>query len=291
MQRIALITAGRVARTVSLILLSVMGTVTLMRLAPGYFTDSRELDATHSAATEAELARMRSAQSSVPALLRLEAQQWKHADLGRSRHYDVPVGDLLRQRAARSVRLLLEGTFCGWLLATALAFLLSARRHLRGEAWISASTALFLAVPIGAMATLCLLLNIAGPVFVLTLLIGVRDFKFLYRMLRSTWQEPYVFFARAQGYSATHIFRTHLFPALKSQLLALAVTSFTLALSALVPVEVVFDVPGLGQLAWDAAMNRDLPVLVAVTALLATCVGLAGLLTGPRHDPGLIQCA
>jgi peptide/nickel transport system permease protein len=59
-------------------------------------------------------------------------------------------------------------------------------------------------------------------------------------------------------------------------------TSFVLALSAVVPIEVVFDVPGLGQLAWNAAMNRDLPVLLAVTLLLAAGVGIAALSADSR---------
>jgi peptide/nickel transport system permease protein len=56
--------------------------------------------------------------------------------------------------------------------------------------------------------------------------------------------------------------------------------SLVTALSALVPVEVLFDVPGLGQLAWNAAMNRDLPVLLAVTLLMALAVTSSGMLSG-----------
>jgi peptide/nickel transport system permease protein len=44
-----------------------------------------------------------------------------------------------------------------------------------------------------------------------------------------------------------------------------------------VPVEVIFSVPGLGQLAWNAAMNRDLPVLLAVTTIMAIAVSVAGM--------------
>jgi peptide/nickel transport system permease protein len=45
--------------------------------------------------------------------------------------------------------------------------------------------------------------------------------------------------------------------------------SIVTALGAIIPVEVLFGVAGVGQLAWNAAMNRDLPVLLAVTALMA----------------------
>jgi ABC-type dipeptide/oligopeptide/nickel transport system permease component len=51
----------------------------------------------------------------------------------------------------------------------------------------------------------------------------------------------------------------------------------------MVPVEVIFDVPGVGQLAWSAAMNRDLPVLLAVTLMMATAVACAGLISHPAR--------
>jgi len=44
-----------------------------------------------------------------------------------------------------------------------------------------------------------------------------------------------------------------------------------------VPVEVIFNVPGAGQLAWNAAINRDLPVLLAATMMMAVAVTLAGM--------------
>jgi len=52
------------------------------------------------------------------------------------------------------------------------------------------------------------------------------------------------------------------------ELLALAGVSVTMAFSAAIPIEAVGDVPGIGQLAWQAALGRDLPVLVSLTLLL-----------------------
>jgi peptide/nickel transport system permease protein len=65
-------------------------------------------------------------------------------------------------------------------------------------------------------------------------------------------------------------------PSLAPQLGALASLSIVTALSALVPVEVIFNLPGVGQLAWNAALNRDLPVLLAVMILMALAVTLSG---------------
>jgi ABC-type dipeptide/oligopeptide/nickel transport system permease component len=63
-----------------------------------------------------------------------------------------------------------------------------------------------------------------------------------------------------------------------------------LAVGAVVPIEVICDVPGLGQLAWKAALARDLPVLVVLTLLVAIVIQLsnsasalvAGALRGQR---------
>jgi peptide/nickel transport system permease protein len=42
----------------------------------------------------------------------------------------------------------------------------------------------------------------------------------------------------------------------------------TLAFGASIPIEALSDSPGMGQLAWRAALGRDVPVLVTVTLLL-----------------------
>jgi len=142
---------------------------------------------------------------------------------------------------------------------------------------------LLLAIPTAAMATLCLLAGKGGPVLVMALLIAARDFKFLHRMLRQAWLEPYVLHARAQGITTSRLLVAHVLPSLAGQLAALASLSVVTALSALVPVEVIFNVPGLGQLAWNAALNRDLPVLLAITLIMAIAVTCCGM--GPGRSP------
>ena len=43
----------------------------------------------------------------------------------------------------------------------------------------------------------------------------------------------------------------------------------SIAFAAAIPVEVVCDSPGLGQLAWKAALSRDVPLLVNLTLVIA----------------------
>jgi peptide/nickel transport system permease protein len=282
---------ARAGRILSLILLAALGTIALMRYAPGYFTDAREMDAQYAEGARAQLKAVQEQQTSFTVLTRHLLKDWLHGDLGRSRQFDVPVTELMSSRVRVTVKLLACGVGGGWLFALAFALPLSARRTQSGEGLIAAPTAVLLAVPIGALATACLLTNFGGPLLVLTSLIAVRDFKLVYRLLRQTWNKPHFLFAHAQGFSLSQIMRIHLLPGLATELFALATMSFVLALSAIVPVEVIFDVPGLGQLAWSAAMNRDMPVLLAVTLLMAACVGFATLIAEPANRVEAVRCA
>jgi peptide/nickel transport system permease protein len=41
-----------------------------------------------------------------------------------------------------------------------------------------------------------------------------------------------------------------------------------MAFGAAIPIEALCDSPGIGQLAWQAALNRDLPLIVNLTFIL-----------------------
>lgn len=274
----------RVGRLLSLVLLAALGSTLLMRYAPGYLADTRELDAAHAEQVRAQLNQLQADQATLPRLLKSQAVAWMHGDLGLSRHYDVPVAELVGERYNPTLRLIVSGIALGWLLAFSFALPLSMRRRSGGELLVTICTAMLMAVPVGVLATFSLLLNKGGPVLTLALLVAVREFKLLHSLLAAAGRAPHLLYARAQGYSPLHSLRVHVFSMLRPELLNLLGMSAVVALSALVPVEVVFDVPGLGQLAWSAAINRDLPVLVAMTALMAVCVGAVGLFTQGTLD-------
>ena len=260
----------RLLRTIVLVMLVVVGSSILIRFAPGYLSDAREMDGRYGDAARAELSAEAARSHSLSQILSTEISGWMHGGLGTSRQYDVPVLELILPRLAVTGNLLLRSIFLAWTLAFCASLLSSAGRN-PSMLWQTPAT-LLLAVPTAAMATLCLLAASGGPVLVMTLLLAARDFKFLDRILRKAWRDPHVLQARAQGITTLRLVRAHILPSIASQLLALATLSIVTALSALVPVEVIFSLPGLGQLAWSAAMNRDLPVLLAVTIIMAIAV-------------------
>jgi peptide/nickel transport system permease protein len=267
-------TLKHIARIVSLLILAALGTIALTRYSPGYFADDHELDPEHADAARIQLQTQESRQGNLIALSAGLLRGWVHGDFGRSKQFDVPVTELIRPRLRVTAKLLLFAVGSGWFIATLLAVPLGLRRLAHGEAFITAITVCLLAVPIGALATACLLAGCGGPVAVLTTLIAIRDFRFVYRLVRNCRMGMHLTCARAQGICRSRIAFVYLLPTLSRELLAIGVISIITALSAIVPVEVIFDVPGLGQLAWSAAMNRDLPVLLGVTLIMAAAVGL-----------------
>jgi peptide/nickel transport system permease protein len=265
----------RLARTLLIICLVVVGTTILVRFAPGYLSDAREMDSRYGDAARAELSAEATRSNSMRQMLSTEMSAWTNGSLGLSRQYDVSVLELILPRLAVTGGLMLRAIVFAWTLALCASLLSSAGRN-PSLLW-QAPAAVLLAVPTAAMATICLVAGSGGPMLVMTLLLAARDFKFLDRLLRKAWLDPHLLHARAQGLTTLRLVQAHILPSIASQLLALATLSIVTALSALVPVEVIFSVPGLGQLAWNAAMNRDLPVLLAVTMIMAIAVTFAGM--------------
>lgn len=261
-------------RTAAIVLLVILGSTILVRFAPGYLTDVREMDSRYAAEARSELSTEAAHSRTIHQMLAGEMGGWLRGNFGISRQFGVPVVELIEPRLAVSGELLARGIGLAWMAALCAALLSSAGRN--PSVFLQAPAAVLLAIPAAALATFCLLINSGGPVLVMALLLAARDFKFLDRVLRTAWMEPHVLQARAQGICTRRLLIAHIAPSLAPQLGALASLSMVTALSALVPVEVLFSVPGVGGLAWNAALNRDLPVLLAVMVVMAVAVTCSG---------------
>ncbi len=271
-------------RTSAIVLLVVVGSTILVRFAPGYFSDTREMDARYADVARAEMSMEAARSGSFPHLLFSEIGGWMRGDAGQSREYGIPVLDLIGPRLRVTGSLLLRALLLSWALAVCAALVSSAGR--KPSLFWQAPATLLMAIPAAAMATICLLADRGGPVLVLALLLAPRDFKFLHRTLRKAWLDPHLLQARAAGIGRARLLRAHLLPSIAPQIGALASLSIATELSGLVPVEVIFNVQGLGQLAWNAALNRDLPVLLAVTMIMALAVIASGMAIDHPDQPG-----
>jgi peptide/nickel transport system permease protein len=132
------------------------------------------------------------------------------------------------------------------------------------------------------------LAHLVMPVIVL----GTSSLAELVRYSRSAWLETlrldYVLVARSKGLTDRQVDRRHI---LKNALIPV-VTVFGVSLPRLIGgsavVETLFSWPGLGQLAVDASLRRDTPLILGITVFVSVAVVLANLLIDlvyPLLDP------
>jgi peptide/nickel transport system permease protein len=142
------------------------------------------------------------------------------------------------------------------------------------DAISSACIGIVLSIP---TAVLALLLLIAGKpaAYGIALAVLPNVFRFCRDILQGGWVLPHIVGARARGIGLARLFCWHVVPNAVPQIVALAGVSMSMALGAAIPIEVIADSPGIGQLAWLAAMQRDLPLLVTLTALVTLVTLLA----------------
>lgn len=101
---------------------------------------------------------------------------------------------------------------------------------------------------------------------------------FVRNTLLEVLREDYVQFARAQGMSQATVLLRHALPNALVPFVTLIGTHLSELIGGTVLIESVFGWPGLGLLARDAALNVDLPLLVAITLASSVLVVLGNLL-------------
>jgi peptide/nickel transport system permease protein len=272
-------------RTLILLAATVVMTIALVQWAPGYWSDVRELDAQTGSSVREALEQQR---SNHPGAF-VAAREWIHSalrgDLGTSRQFAIPVSALLAERSTVSLRLLMTALVTGWSASCALAVCVALVNKRGMAALCMVPAACLLAMPVGALSVLCFVTGSGGPALVMTLLIGARELQFFQRLLNDTLREPHFLYLHAAGVPARRILLAFALPQLLSQFLALLLRSILTSVGLLIPVEVIFDLPGLGQLAWSATMNRDMPVLLSVTMIFACILVLFGTIADFRMKP------
>ncbi len=247
---------------------------TLVRLAPGFDVDEAQLDPHLNSASIRALQDARAEQNNIVRFYFHSLQRAAHGDLGTSISLGQPVSVLLRERIPLTLRLVGIGLVMSWALAMALA--LSAA-WLRVSAYDTVTTVIsgtFLCLPAAVLALLSVLWNVSGA-----LAIGFIVFPQVYRyarnLLAKAYSLPHIVTARAKGLSELRILFWHVVPIVGPQLLAVAGISVSIALGAAIPVEALCGLAGVGQLAWQAALARDLPLLMNITILVTLVTLLA----------------
>ena len=247
---------------------------TLARLAPGFGTDERELDSRLSPASLQALRQSRAAQGELGAFYKNYLAGLLHGDLGVSSSLRRPVRELLAERIPVTLRGVGLGLAGGWLLGLALAAPAALCRAPFFDLFGSALCGVFLCLPSALLALVLVLAGGPAPLAI-CLVVFPRVFRYTRNLLLETRDLPHVLMARAKGAGWARILFYHVTPPAAPQLLALVGVSVAMALGAAIPVEVICDLPGVGQLAWLAASGRDLPLLVNLTALATAATLMA----------------
>ncbi|HVO63161.1 MAG TPA: ABC transporter permease [Terriglobales bacterium] len=255
----------------------------LVRFSPGFGVDEAELDPHRSPGSIAAIRQESGANENIVAFYFHYLQRMAHGDLGTSRTLNRPVAELIRERLPETMKSVVLGLGVGWALGFALAIPAVMLRSRLADVSASAIAGSLLCVPAGVFALIFVLLRAPGR-FVVALIIFPKVFRFARNLLVRSAELPHVLTARVKGLSEIRIFFWHILPSVGPQLLALAGVSVSLAFAATIPVEVLCDLPGIGQLAWNAALGRDLYLLVNLT-LIVTVITLIANTTADLAKP------
>lgn len=255
-------------RLLILMLLASLAGATLIRVAPGFASDEQELNPGLSTASVEAIRQARLAQGDIPHFYAHYLESLLHGDLGTSTALNQPVRDLLRERLPLTLKNLGIALLLGWALGLALAVAayLSGSRILHFAAdGVGGS---LISTPAAVMALIFLMLR-WPPVVAAGVLVVPKIYRYCQNLLEEGSRMPHVFAARARGAGRLRVLAMHMGPIALPQLLALAGVSVSIGIGVLLPIEVICDVAGIGQLAWTAALSRDLPLLVNLTLVVS----------------------
>lgn len=247
---------------------------TLVRLAPGFDADEAALDSHLSSQSIQALRQARTDQHDITRFYVRSVQQAVRGNLGTSISLKQPVSTLLHDRVPLTLKLVGLGLLMNW--AAVMALSLSAA-WLRASAYDLCATVLsgiLLCLPAAVLALLSVLWNVSGALAI-ALIIFPRDFRYTRNLLGKAYSLPHILSARAKGLSEVRILFWHVVPVVAPQLVAVAGVSISLAIGAAIPVEALCGLAGVGQLAWQAALARDLPLLMNITVLVTLVTLLA----------------
>jgi peptide/nickel transport system permease protein len=260
-------------RVVAIMLLAGLLGSTLIRIAPGFASDERQLNSNLSAQSMQAIRQARLADANIFQYYARYLGSAVRGDLGVSRTLNQPVGDLLRDRLPITLRNLAWAMGLAWMFGLALAVWsqLSGSRVVTGITEGLSGT--FISTPAAVLALVFILLRFP-PQFAPALLVFPKIYRYCHNLLRQGYDLPHVLTARAKGAGSLRVLVWHVLPTILPQVLALFGVSVSLALTALLPIEVICDISGIGQLAWQAAEGRDLTLLVGLT-LAVTLISVA----------------
>ena len=270
------------ARLLGVMLVASFVGALLMRAAPGFSSDEQELSLGLSTRSIEAIRHEHLAQSNIPRFYAHYLKSLVHGDLGRSLSFNQPVRELLRDRLPVTLRSLALALSLGWLLGLALAVVSQTLGSRLLAVVTDGLSGTFISTPAAALALIFVLFRLP-PAWAAALLIFPKIYRYTRNLLLESYERPHVLTAMAKGAGRWRILLWHVAPVVAPQLVALLGVSISIAIGVLLPIEVVCDIPGIGQLAWHAAQSRDLALLVNLTVVVTFLTVCATTLSDAAH--------
>jgi peptide/nickel transport system permease protein len=261
---------------------------TLLRYAPGFGADERQFDARLSGESIQAIRNAHAEERNVISYFAGYLGRTLHGDLGTSRSLNQPVRQLLAQRMGVTCSLAGKGLAAAWVAAALLVFATWFVPTSGLRVFTGVCSGMLLCLPAGVLALLAIIFN--GPAYLcIALIVFPKVHRYLGNVVSAAGAMPHIVTAHAKGISALRIVVWHVLPVIRREVLALLGVSISIAISAAIPVEALCGIPGVGQLAWQSALARDLPLLIDVSMLVIAFVVLlnsgADLLGEERVQP------
>ena len=274
--RILSLAGRRLAASIPTLVLILVGVFLLLQLAPGDTVDAMMAQmGGGDAATARELRRFYGLDLSIP--MQLANYLWRlvRLDLGFSAIYGKPVATVILERLPPTILLMTASLSFAFFFGLLFGVIASRGVNRWPDTLISTVGLIFYATPsfwFGLMA--------------------IVVFSIYLRIMRASMLEvlnlDFVRTARAKGLDETRIITRHVLRNALLPMVTLIGLQAGTMLGGSVVVETVFSLPGLGRLAYESVVQRDLNTLlgiVFVSALLVILVNFVTDLLYARLDP------
>jgi len=301
----------RLVQAVPVVILIMVGTFLLLKLAPGDTVDALVGD-------------MGGADAEFIARLRAEygldqpvwVQLWKYMaklatfDFGWSFVYEQPVSTVLLDRLGTTLLLMATSLSLAFAIGTVLGAIAARRAYSLSDNVIStlglvfyATPSFFLSLmmmllfsvklgwlPVGGIETIASfktgwerVLDVARHLVMPTAALSLIYMSFYLRLMRASVLEvaelDYVRTARAKGAGEWRLMKHHVMRNALLPVVTLLGLQFSTVLGGSVVVETIFSLPGLGQLAYRSVIQRDMNTLMGIIFLCSIIVVVVNFLT------------
>lgn len=292
-----------IARATLLIVAITVAVFVLVRVVPG---DAVDVLAIEGGLTEAQA-------DAIRANLGLTVSWWEQfrvwsigavqGDLGASLRFHVPATELLLRAIPVTLKLAAASLLLGLALALAAALLATLRPRPAYIAVVDALNIWSISVPTFCAGLVAILvfsiwldwLPVLGNFIIPVIILGVdaagQIVKPLHEEMKELGTAAYIRTARAKGLHPLRIVIAHVLPAAAPVLLAMTGLVAASFVGGALTMEVLFGLPGVGSLAFNAVTGRDYPLVQAVILFLAisiilinTVTDLAQRLIDPRPE-------